>query len=1120
MTTAPPDAATRAQIAAADPAGSIWLAANAGSGKTRVLTDRVAWLLLDGTPPERILCLTYTKAAAGEMQNRLFGTLGTWAMLPDDALRAAITRLGAARGTVSSDQLRRARTLFARAIETPGGLKIQTIHAFCASLLRRFPLEAGVTPAFAEMDDTAAARLHADVLDEMAADPKTMPLVDGIARRLSEEPSAFLRAVMGHREDLADRLDDAALRRALGIADTSPDAIRDAAITAEDVDLIEAVRAATAGESAVTMLRLNTALSQALLADGATRFDLLADALLTKEGQPRKSPVTKPVAARIGEAASEDLSALAHRLAAALVRISAFEALAQSQALHAFAPEFIARVEARKSARGWLDFDDQIARARALLSTSDMAQWVLFKLDGGLDHILVDEAQDTSPRQWDVIAALASEFAAGAGARPDVSRTLFVVGDRKQSIYRFQGADPNAFDRMRDLFGARLTDPPLADHALRHSFRSAPAILDFVDAVFAGDSGLGERPEHIAHDPAKPGRIDLWPAIEQPPEEDDPDRHWFDPVDRPAADDAEVVLARRIADAIRRMIDDGTPITTRDGRRSVREGDILILLQRRKSLFHHVIRECKARNLDLGGADRLSLADDLAVRDLIAVLTWVATPDDDLSLATILRSPLGGLDEAALYDLAQPRDGTLWQALREGGAHPRVTAMLTDLLRGADTLRPYELLQRVLVRHDGRRLILARLGPERAEAIDALLGQALAYEQLQVPSLTGFLGWFETTDVDVKRQPGGGSIRVMSVHGAKGLEAPVVILPETQVRRATAPSGLMRLDDGTVTWLPAKANRAAPQTAMAEARQTADAEERDRLLYVALTRAESWLIVAAAGKIGDAPEDSWHARVRAGLETRGAAPLALPEFEETGLRIEAGDWTPLPHTAPAATAAPDAPPWLEALPDPAPRPAGRLTPSDLPGAKTLPGDGDPGDTDAALRRGTAIHALLEHLPRLAPAARPAAIPAILAQYAELRPEDDADDIAREASGVLAAPDLAHLFAPDTLAELPFALPADGPRPAMFGTMDRVLVAPDRITIVDFKSNRAVPDTPNDTPMGLLAQMGAYAHAAQAIWPGRTVACAILWTATPTLMPLPHDLVKAGWDAIDPAAGGA
>ncbi|MEM9796181.1 MAG: double-strand break repair helicase AddA [Pseudomonadota bacterium] len=1114
------DDATRAQIGAADPAGSVWLAANAGAGKTRVLTDRVARLLLEGTPPERILCLTYTKAAAGEMQNRLFARLGEWAMLDDDTLRRNLTDLGVPRGHISPERLRRARTLFASAIETPGGLKIQTIHAFCASLLRRFPLEAGVSPAFSEMDETAIARLHLDVFDTMADDPETAPLVDGIAAWLTDPtPEGFLAQVAGQAAAFDTALDRTALADAMGIADETPETIRHNAMGPDMLDRLEAFCATADGAPGKGVNDASTLFRQAALADPETRFALLASACLTKAGEPKKTGGW-PKAVKDGTHGPliETFGDIAETVVDAKTRIAALDALAQSVALHAFAPAFLDRVAARKAAHGWLDFDDQIQRARALLTRSDMAQWVLFKLDGGVDHILVDEAQDTAPEQWDVIAALAAEFATGLGARPDVVRTLFVVGDRKQSIYRFQGADLAAFDRMRGVFERMLSHgaAPLGDHTLRHSFRSAPVILGLVDATFPNESGLGEVPRHVAFNAHMPGRVDLWPVIE--PEEDEAEEPvWHAPVDRPSPADPKVKLAAQVAEAIEAMLRDRVPVTAKGVRRAVAPGDILILLQRRGALFHHIVRACKARNLDLAGADRLMLLDDLAVRDLITTLSWMATPEDDLSLATILRSPLGATDEDGLFRIAHGRPGTLWNALRESGRDSGTAEMLRDLLGVADILRPYELLQRILIRHDGRRKLLARLGAESAEAIDALLARALDYERLETASLTGFLGWLASADHEIKRQAGAGTIRVMSVHGAKGLEAPVVIVPETQTRRPRAVDGVQRLPDGPPVWMPPKAARPPSLSELADAVQAADAAERDRLLYVALTRAESWLIVAAAGEVGAASEDSWYRRVEAGMTAQGAAEV--PMGDRVIRRLQSGDWTPAAHENDVPTPEPTRPDWLEApVPEP-PKPATLLSPSALPGTKALPGEeSSPEERALSLARGTAVHALLEHLRGIPPERRAEAAPRILSRHAMV--ELDSDALLAEAIAVLEHPDLAPLFGPDTLREVPFALPAVPPRSAVAGIMDLVRVTGDRVTIVDFKSNRLVPSAPDQVPSGLLAQMGAYAMAAQAIWPDCTVEPAILWTAAPHLMVLPHDLVTAAWGAIDPAPADA
>ncbi|WP_308917074.1 double-strand break repair helicase AddA [Jannaschia sp. LMIT008] len=1124
------DDATRAQIGAADPAGSVWLRANAGSGKTRVLTNRVAWLLLNGTPPDRILCLTFTKAAAGEMQNRLFGTLGAWALLPDDALRAELRRFGIPVGAISTDGLRTARTLFASAIETPGGLKIQTIHAFCTSLLHAFPLEAGVNPAFGLLDDVAGDRLLAQVMDDMATDARDAPAVRALAEVLDlGEPNEFLATIAKNRRAMADPAAEDALRHALDVHDRDWPGICEDALTADHLRLMADVMTHMPRDKGVKAQAMVLHMRGFDAASPVRRVETLLDhraLLFTQKGEFAAKPFTAGVLKALGlDGDDAGIAEMRARLADRADRRRGLALLAQAQAVHAFAPRFLDRLQHAKDAQGWLDYDDQILRARDLLQVRESAQWVLYKLDGGVDHILVDEAQDTSPVQWDVVQTLAREMGAGEGARGATARTLFVVGDRKQSIYSFQGADPDHYDAMRGTLGGLLGGgPPLTDHALRHSFRSAPSILSVVDAVFAEPSGAGADVEHVAHDPAKPGRVDLWPHAYDPPDDDPPE--WHAPRARRSRDKGRTVLARRIADAVAAMIRNRTPIATRDGRRPVRAGDVLILFRSRGALFDDTIAACRARGLPMAGADRLRLTDDLAVKDLLALLRVADTPEDDLSLAAVLRSPLGGLSEAQLFDVAHGRaPRTLLRALRDHPDHGAVAAMVDDVLSQADFLRPYEMLQRILIRHDGRRRLLGRLGREAAEPVDGLLHQALAYETQAVPSLTGFLDWIDTADVEIKREAASGGIRIMTIHGAKGLESPVVILPDCGPHKPNERGiHLLRAGtDGPFLWRATKDARNAALQALEDDRRAREEAERDRLLYVALTRAESWLICASAG--GEEPkpgkpgadEDptAWRSRIRTALDRAGATDLDCGPLG-TGLRLQDGDWSPVPDAAARDADRHALPPWLE---DPAPappEPVALSSPSDLGGSKVMPGEaGTAEQAEGARLRGTLIHCLLEHLPGTAPADR-ADVARALCDRNGWSPPTEAE-LAEVGAVIDAHPDL---YGPGSLAEAPFVLPPANGRPGLRGTMDRVVPGADDVLVVDYKSNRVVPGDVDDLPDGILRQMGAYGAAAAAIWPGRRIRCAVLWTATNALMEVPHDRVTAAWDAIDPAPGGA
>jgi ATP-dependent helicase/nuclease subunit A len=1107
--------AIAAQLRAARPDASSWVAANAGSGKTRVLTDRVARLLLAGTDPQRILCLTYTKAAAAEMQNRLFRTLGAWAMLGDPELRHELRTLGEPGDAIPPARLDRARTLFARALETPGGLRIQTIHAFCESLLRRFPLEASVAPQFAVLDDRAARALREQVLDDLvtaerAAFAAVVPHLGGA------DPDLLLLEIARHREAFAAPFDPSALARALGAEpDLTPERLLAEAVGPDDEALIAELLPLLAASGPSDRGAADTLAAALAAADAETRLARLEEALLTKSG-------ATPFAARTGRFPTKGLrqahpglcarlDALMARVEAARPRRVALAAYDRAAALNVFGRAWLTAYGRAKAGRGLLDFDDMIDRANALLGRPDTAAWVLWRLDGGLDHILVDEAQDTSPGQWRVIGALTDEFFAGRGAR-DVTRTIFVVGDEKQSIYSFQGADPDEFAAKRRRFSETLDaiGDALQHCDLLHSFRSSPPILRLVDSVFAGTAGEGieQAVAHHAHDPDRPGRVELWPFLPKPEKPDDTE--WDDPREAPAPGDPVERLATAIAERVRSWLEAGRLLPGGDA--PIRASDVMVLVQRRGPIFHAVIRALKRAGVPVAGADVLRIGAELAVNDLVAALRVAATPSDDLSLAAVLRSPLGGLSERRLFELAHGRAGTLWRALDAAppGLAAEARALLADLRDQADYLRPFELLTRILVRHDGRRRLVARLGPEAEDGIDALLDQALAYEGVEPPTLTGFLAWFDRDPVTVKRrsEAGADQVRVMTVHGAKGLEAPIVILPDTAVTQdGWNPPSVVRLDEGWPAWRRAR-DLCPPALAAAEARRrrTVRLESR-RLLYVALTRARQWLIVAGAGVPangnGGGSGESWHDLVSAAMNELDAGTEPGPLGDT---RVLSHGWRDgFAGAAGVPAAGPPPPCWLHAR---TPRPAATprlLSPSLLGGALTLVGEALGERPEDAQARGTALHALLEHLHGRPPAEHAALAARLLPGHRDL------DALLDEAARVLSAPALAGVFAPEGLAEVAIAAPVPGRDDlAIAGRIDRLVPGERAVLAVDFKSNRVVPAAAEDVPEGILRQLGAYRAALAPVWPDRPVEVAVLWTRAARLMPVPAALADAAF----------
>jgi len=1098
------DEATLAQVNAARPDASTWVSANAGSGKTRVLTDRVARLLLHGTDPQKILCLTYTNAAAAEMQNRLFKRLGTWAMMQDDALRNALVALGEKENLLDAQKLGQARTLFATALETPGGLKIQTIHAFCDALLRQFPLEAHVSPQFEILEDRQAKQVRSDILEHLAeSDARTA------FERLAELYSGFeldslLQTIAQHHRGFAKR----PTKDTFGLMpDMTADSIAQNIVTVDDLDLLQTMVPLLLASGANDQ-KLGKAFQEALATqNNKDRMHILINCMLHKQ-RFEATPTLKPTKA-VREA-NPDLVARLHdlmqRVEVARETFVSMNAYNRATTLYDFAKPFLAAYNAYKLLHGKLDYQDLIEKSQELLKTSTMSQWVLFRLDGGIDHVLVDEAQDTSPDQWQLIECLTEEFTSGLGAS-DVERTIFVVGDEKQSIYSFQGADPKYFGEMRDWFEERLAaiESKLHKQDLLFSFRSAGPILKLVDHTFVGDARKGIMGDvlHRTSKTTKPGRVELWPLIEAQPEPDD--KLWYEPLDRPAISDPRQILAIQIADWVSDTLKSDRQISDEAKLRPVRAGDFLILVQSRSPLFRAIIKELKARSLDVAGADRLEVGKELAVKDILSLLRFAVTPEDDLSFAEAMRSPLLNISEGELFTLAHGRKATLWQSFRaQKEQYPTAQTVIDDVLDKADWMRPFELIERILTLHKGRENLLNRLGEEAEDGIDELLSQAMRYEQTEAPTLTGFLNWFASGKVEIKREmdSAAGQIRVMTVHGAKGLEAPIVILPDTVNTASRDRNEVVPLQQGVVAWKATEKERNKAEQLAVEAKRELALQEKLRLLYVALTRAESWLIVCGAGKTGSEPALNWYNLVAKGMENAGA------EKTDIGLVLQNEFWSD--NYAIAEIAAPaettTLPDWLTHAAPTAKARKKTLSPSDLGGAKALPSESDVMDEAAAMRRGSLIHLLLEHLPNKPQAEWDRFAQSIIGQYDNKTGIDEAKELLDIVTRVLRADALKSIFSPNTLAEVNITAQIselDGQQ--IYGAIDRLVISEKKIVAVDFKSNRVVPNMPSEVPVGLLRQMGAYLSALRLVYPNHEVDVAILWTQNQQLMFLPHDI---------------
>ena len=1119
------------QALAARPDLSAWVSANAGSGKTHVLVNRVLRLLLDGVAPGRMLCITYTKAAAANMSNRLFGALSAWAVASDDALRQTLATLTGEFPDAAA--LARARRLFAQALETPGGLKIETIHAFCTRVLQSAPFEANVPPRFEVADDLAQAELMRDARRDLLATAAAAPqgpeaaALDFMAREAAQDTfDAIMREALHERAlfNDADGRARAPREMAQGIAaflgipvDLTAEAARarfrdDLAAMAGLPELVAALSAGNATQQkAAAALRLACSPDQGVDAVATCRA-----AILTQQATIHANVAGKGKGA-LPEGALAVLETLAARLRMAIDALNAIAVRERSVALAVLVTHVLAAYQRLKAQRSLLDYDDLIGKTRSLLDRVDPA-WALYKLDAGIDHILLDEAQDTSAAQWAILSRLAEEFSAGEGARAATGRdrTVFVVGDEKQSIYGFQGAAPRHFSEERTRLGTRIdaAGQRFAPISLNTSFRSAPDIMKAVDAVFAPQEhwrGLvfdgGDGPER--HDTVRQssfGAVDLWPICADDQGEK-PDA-WTAPVDAPERRAGLVKLAQRIADVLRRWQEAGRD----DLGRPFRPGDVMILLRQRGALFEAIVKALKDRGVPVAGRDRLTLAEHPAVEDLVALGKCLLLPQDDLSLAITLKTPLFGLDDDDLLRFAPERPGSLRDAFRQAARdEPRyaaIEARLTDMTEQAGRCGPFRFFAELLGPQGGRNLALARLGPEAGDALDAFLSAALDHERRYGPSLSGFLHHIASVATQVKRDlsSSAGEVRVMTVHGSKGLEAPIVILadlgPRPGTRRLPKLIGVSQPHGADVpVWPPRQADD--PEATSRAKAVIVDQmiEEHHRLLYVAMTRAEDRLILCGTKADGEAPEGSWYAMAEFGLSRSepGLKEVAAPDRDGTVLRFMVSE------SANRDAAVEDRghetremPDWLmRAAPDenePAPplKPSSALAAADAP---PRPGDGP--FVAAAAAAGRLAHLLLQALPSVPSELRADRAAALADARGGALPPERRARIVAEALGLIASPALAALFSPGSLAELPLAgevTLGDGRKRAVFGRIDRLAVTQDAVLITDFKTAAHPPADVAAMPATTLAQLAVYRRLIGEIYPGRRIRVLAIYTA--------------------------
>lgn len=1106
--------AARQQREAANPHLSVWVSASAGTGKTRVLSDRVLRMLLQKVDAGKILCLTYTKAAAAEMKSRIFERLSEWAIMSDADLEKSLYNLLGSEIKNNQDletNKKTARTCFAELLDTPGGIKIQTIHSFCQEILKRFPLEAEILPYFNIMEDREAEEILHTLQNkmqyeaEMAPDTPISQALQYLNARLDERTFPLvMKSIAEKRTEIADLLNRyqnslslaTTIQQRLHIsADDTPESLIYAFMANIDCDIIKRYLPQWKAGKNKSDKTNATAMENMLQKKFPPQyFDeycqiftsrSVANADLQKS-EPEFGAWIDAEKKRVTECMQQILR---QKLYAATINVLIV------------AGEFIRRYEDYKYATGKMDYTDLVLITRQLLQHSAMADWVLFKLDGGIDHILIDEAQDTSPVQWDIIQALCAEFWSGEGLKQN--STVFVVGDRKQSIFSFQGADPKRYDAMSQ--DTQSAESHFHKVDLEVSFRSVPAVLDVVNRIFAapdmtaGVVSRGENVNHIAYRAGEFGSVQIWPFLVKPKSEIPEDKEKLPLLQLQGTATLKKQMAESIVAEIKRLMSKNA-----NSSNPLHYSDFMVLVQRRSSIVNEFIRACKSQEIPITGADKLVLSKEIAVQDLLSLGKFLLLPEDDLSLAEVLKSPLCGFNDDDLTTLCYNRaPDSLWQKLLKNATanekYQNACTMLQNLLHKVDYVRPYELYNEVMTILNGRYLMTERMGVEVEDALDEFMSLTLSFEKENIPTLQGFVDWMLQSDVEIKREVDRAdvdAVRLMTVHHSKGLQAPIVFLADAGFVKSITQGQRLLLDENAVFYPLNKDYYDSNCEQILNHEKELALNESKRLLYVALTRAEDRLYVCGfqSGNGQNIPEDSWYNMCRSHLpkdfgktdEDSGIWEYSTPEYvakkAKNNKRLQLSrqpseDWI----TESVAE--------VETLAKP-------YTPSKMLDEDELDSVSPLAETGNYYRRGTIIHKLLQFLPQTS-GDKAVVAAEFLAHHAPDMTISQHKQIINEVLNLLNISEYADIFGASSRAEVPVMGVVDGK--IISAQLDRLVILPNKVIIVDFKTNRPAAPTLETTPSAYIKQLTAYVELVRHIYPNLPVEAYILWTNVPRLM---------------------
>ncbi|MBL42865.1 MAG: hypothetical protein CMM49_09440 [Rhodospirillaceae bacterium] len=859
---------------------SIWITASAGSGKTSLLVERIIELLIKDVPPSQILCLTFTKAASIEMHERINQKLFHWINLEDYQLKNILKKYKISKNIDTN----RLRSLALRLLEDHSSINIQTIHSFCENILKKFPIEAGVLPNFSVLsaNETANYILEARNLafkkykNNRRFDKSLKNLVvKNDEKRFNELFSELvskkisLSKIWSQSDELEKVINHIYKLFDLDISDT-PSSLVDKACEINSYRMQKLINIIDKLAEGSKKDNLNSRAINKWINSSERESDWkdYKSVFLTKKNSIAKNIVSKKISEKYPELVI-DINSEAKKIFETEEKISFINISSKIISSLTVFKYIMIEYQNIKLNFNLLDYDDLIYFSLNLFKKIDIAPWVLFKFDQQIKHFLIDEAQDTSSEQWDLLHTLITEIFTTNSINKN-ERSIFVVGDEKQSIFSFQGANPENLENIKNSFIDYFKNININFEisSLSKSYRSIDIILKFVDQIFADEnetqiiSKMKKWKNHHSFRKDGGGLIEIWPLIERPINQRD---IWELPVNQFDNISSESELARLITIQIKEWLASKEILVSEN--RFIEAGDIMILVRKRGLLFQRIINELKKNNIPVVSSEKIKLKDYLVVKDLIKLMEFVLLPNDDFVLANVLKGPLFNIKEDDLFELSINRGSkSLWDSLliysKKNTKYKKIYNALIDLLKRKSFYSPFKFYSDILD-SGGRRKILSYLGKQNNEIIDEFLNQIIDYEENNIVSFQGFIHWFENSSISYQIDLGSvrNKVRVLTVHSAKGLEAPIVFLPDTTSVPVNKKNPyVVKENDLAFIMFPSSLpeNKNSKYYKINSLNKDKEYKEYLRLFYVAMTRARDRLYICGYSQTRNIDKGSWY----------------------------------------------------------------------------------------------------------------------------------------------------------------------------------------------------------------------------------------------------------------------